>query len=213
MDVKYTVYKIVNKINGKIYIGCHKTYDLDDGYMGSGLLIKRAIKKYGVENFEKEILEVFNNPSDMFYMEAKLVNLNDPNGYNLKEGGFGGFDYINNNPEKFLTEKRLNSLMSAKDRQKLWRKKYDNDPEFRFLIRENAKLGNKKLQEKYPEGTFKGMHHTEESKQKIAKGATKRLGANNGSFGTMWITNNHESKKISKNDPIPDGWRKGRKIK
>jgi len=47
----YTVYKTINLVNGKIYVGLHVTDKLDDDYLGSGKLIQAAIKKYGRENF------------------------------------------------------------------------------------------------------------------------------------------------------------------
>ena len=88
------IYKVTNLINGKFYIGQHKTDDLNDGYMGSGKILKRAIVKYGVENFKKEILHFCDSKEDMDKKERELVVLTEES-YNLRYGGDGGFDYIN----------------------------------------------------------------------------------------------------------------------
>jgi len=69
----YTIYKITNKMNGKIYIGSHKTCNLNDEYMGSGKYLNYAIKKHGIDNFVKEILFVFGTPELMYAKEAELV--------------------------------------------------------------------------------------------------------------------------------------------
>ena len=94
----YTIYRVTNIINGKTYTGMHKTNNLNDGYMGSGKLIKRAISKYGTENFKKEILFVFDNEDEMNAKESELVTeefVKEDTNYNLCPGGKGGWGYIN----------------------------------------------------------------------------------------------------------------------
>jgi hypothetical protein len=87
---KYLIYKIVNKINNMIYIGCHVTTNINDRYMGSGINIKKAIKQYGLENFDKYILYQFDNEVDMLNKEEELVNrefISEENNYNIIIGG------------------------------------------------------------------------------------------------------------------------------
>lgn len=69
----YLIYKVINKNSGKIYIGKHKTKNINDGYMGSGTEIQFAISIEGKSNFEKEILFVFENEADMIAKEKELV--------------------------------------------------------------------------------------------------------------------------------------------
>ena len=70
----YYTYQTKNLINGKTYIGIHTTKNLDDGYMGSGLNLRRAIKKYGLDNFVKTILSFFDTMEEMVEEEKFLVN-------------------------------------------------------------------------------------------------------------------------------------------
>lgn len=88
-------YKITNNINGHFYYGVHNTDNLDDGYMGSGKRLHFAYKKYGMENFTKEILKFFDSSAEAFEYEAEVVNetlVSDTNCYNIIKGG--GFDTI-----------------------------------------------------------------------------------------------------------------------
>ncbi len=122
MKTYYTIYKVTNKLNGKTYIGSHKTRKLDDGYMGSGTYLKRAIEKHGEQNFSKEILFIFNTPEEMYQKEAELVNedyLMNENTYNLKVGGFGGFDYINSSGKNYKHGNRQGSDLNLEIGRKI----------------------------------------------------------------------------------------------
>lgn len=93
-STKYLVYKTTNIKSGKFYIGVHQTQDINDGYLGSGLLLRRSIEKHGEDNFKREILFSFDNPDDMFKKEKELVDKNfisREDTYNLAIGGKGGW--------------------------------------------------------------------------------------------------------------------------
>lgn len=114
-------YKIVNLINNKIYCGIHSTKDIQDGYMGSGVAIKRAIKKYGLKNFSKEIIKYFDNISDAYGYEKMIVNesfVKSENTYNMTLGGNGGFYHIDskgeNNP-MFGQSQKQKEIQSRED--------------------------------------------------------------------------------------------------
>jgi hypothetical protein len=109
----YIVYKTTNLINNKYYIGCHKCNNLNDGYVGSGKILKRAIDKYGIENFSREILHYCNNEEEMKEKEKEIVNekfITDLNNYNLKIGGTGGFEkgYVMTTTGRVKIEKFVN---------------------------------------------------------------------------------------------------------
>ena len=86
-------YKITNNINSKFYYGVHSTNNLNDGYMGSGIALHKAINKYGVENFTKEIIQFFDDEVSMYEYEKDFVNeqlVKNTKCYNLTTGGGGG---------------------------------------------------------------------------------------------------------------------------
>ena len=96
----YLIYKTINIINKKYYIGAHCTKNKNDDYLGSGVALNRAIKKYGKENFIREILHECSSKEEMYLLEEKLVDHNDIMSYNMRRGGKGGFDHIDNSGVK-----------------------------------------------------------------------------------------------------------------
>jgi group I intron endonuclease len=196
------LYKTTNLLNGKFYIGIHSTNNLNDGYLGSGKRLKRSIKKYGIENFKLEILEFFENRELLVEREKELVNaalLKEPLCMNLKTGGTGG-------------NVGIDGKVFGGDRW-IGAKKYWSLPENKEKLR---KLMIKNLQKSRENGTnhipsFKGKTHTEETKQKMSEAKKgKGIGKCNTQFGTVWITNGTENKKIKKEERIPVGWKAGR---
>lgn len=85
-------YRTTNTLNGRTYIGKRTTDKIDDGYLGSGILIGHAIRKYGRENFTREIIEFYDSSEDAFLAEVKHISAARESGemlYNITSGGTG----------------------------------------------------------------------------------------------------------------------------
>lgn len=218
-ETHFIIYQITNLVNGKIYIGKHKTNNLDDGYMGSGTLLKRAIRKYGIENFKKEILFECSSDEELFNKEQELVSedfVSRDDTYNLKIGGDGGFDYINNNN---LANSKIHGILGGL----VFKQMVQNDKSLRKKLQDRARKTVKKIAKEHPEkfANFKydwtGKHHTEETKKKISEKAKLRVGEKNNAFGTTWICNLElkENKKVKKelvDEYLRTGWILGRRM-
>lgn len=120
----HTVYRVINKVNNKIYVGVHSTNNLNDNYFGSGKLILMAIKKYGIENFKKEYIFIFDNKEKAYDAEADIVNeqfVSRADTYNMRRGGIGGGgDFVSHETrQQIATEKKVR-----------YRKKYFASPTY-----------------------------------------------------------------------------------
>ena len=201
------IYKTTNLKNGKFYVGMHSTHNLNDGYLGSGLRLRRSIRRNGPENFKLEYLEFFDTREDLINREKELVNedlLKDPMCLNIRPGGTGGWSI----------EQQMENAKKSNERQKWLR---ENDKEWaEKRINQLKKNGSTILNKLWNEGkltppNWTGKKHKEETKNKIGEAnSQKQKGESNSQFGTCWITNGTENKKIKKTESIPNGWRLGR---
>lgn len=210
----YIVYETTNILNNKTYIGIHQTDNLNDGYLGSGKHLKRAINKYGKENFTRKILFKFDNEEDMLVKEAELVNEEyciRKDTYNICVGGFGGgFKYLNSKGLNIYSGHSDQARKNIKNALERYMWLHENDPEWKSNFSRTTSEGLKKRYSEY-DHQWLGRSHKEETKKKIGKAnSIHQQGSKNSQFGSMWITNGTENKRIKKVDQIPEGWYKGR---
>lgn len=115
----WMVYETTNLINGKRYIGVHASSRCRDHYLGSGTVLKAAIKKYGRENFQRKILKLFTDARSAYAYEQQIVNadlIKSEQYYNLTLGGRTAFKTDNAHQA---------AVRSAKRRPRCWLTKND----------------------------------------------------------------------------------------
>lgn len=217
----YTVYRVSNLINDKIYIGVHLVADLvrGDSYMGSGLGIKRALKKYGSENFKKEILAVFTDLESAYLMEAALVNevfVLREDTYNMGLGGYGCGGHTEETKQK-ISEARMGVPLSEEHKQKLSTAK-KGEKHFNYgknLSEETRqKMSEARMGIEYTKETKKKMSDahmgrvfSEEHKSRISKTLRGKLrGENHPRYGKK----DSEETRRNKSDAAKEAWCKRR---
>ena len=159
----FYIYRITNLINGKTYIGQHKYKKLDDSYMGSGKLIKLAIKKHGIENFKKEILysriqykETADDMERFAIAKERAIGKAD---YNIADGGKGSSGYhLSEETRKKISRAQKGKYVSEETKRKL-----SEINKGKHLSEEHKK----KL--KGRRAWNKGGHISEETKRKLSE--------------------------------------------
>ena len=185
------IYLTTNLINGKMYVGKHKSSYFDESYKGSGKILWNAIRKYGWENFKVELLKECDNEEDLSISEYDEIEHRNavlsPNYYNLRDGGRGGWKVNGVSIKrgiKVSDQARLNISLAhqGKSLSFIHRKHIgmslqgDNNP----LRRTGSEVARRNLSE-----SMKG---------------------NQNARGCRWITNGTESLIIRASDEIPEGF-------
>lgn len=189
--MKHFIYLTTNLITNEKYIGKHYG-ELDDNYLGSGTILKRAIEKYGKENFKREILYISKNYQENCQKEKEFIKLynavEDRTFYNINEGGDGGdiFHLLPIEQQEAIREAARERVIGEKNP----RYGIHLSEETKEKIRQNRNTDYmqteqyKKKMSEAVRGERNGMYrkqHSEESKQKMSKAKKgKKLGKENG---------------------------------
>ena len=208
------IYKIIRNGSNRYYVGMHSTDNIDDGYFGSGTLLWKSINKYGKENHTMEILEFCESREQLKIREKEIIGdlwKLDEACMNLKGGGEGGGGFFTKDQQKAAS---IAGNMSDSRKTEVFKQKISEAQIKRYSENPNSPNGfrNKEVRDEMtkrarsPEANAK--------RKKTLKERNHQQGEKNSQFGTMWISNKllKQCRKINKNDPIPEGWNKGRKI-
>lgn len=191
------IYETTNLENGKTYVGqhhCGNKYD-DDAYLGSGLLIKKAIKKYGRKCFERKILYKVVSQQLADFLEISTIKERKAIGkaeYNLASGGLG---HGRGDPS---WNKGRKNVYSDETRRKMSESAKKRDPLTRKGPQKQSQESNEKRRTKTQEQWDNGSRKV--STAFLDKARTVAI-------GRKWYTDGKVDKMLFE---CPEGWKPGR---
>ena len=172
------IYKTTNLINGKFYVG--KDMHNNSKYLGSGCLLKYAIRKYGIKNFKKEIIEFCSskeelNEREKFWIENLGANKKD-RGYNITIGGTGGDTFSNNPNKEIIRDNHKKSAILSNNKIEVINKHRINTTNlwkiknYRDKVLENQKKKRQTEEYKLKQSlAAKNIKHTPDWNRKVGK--------------------------------------------
>jgi len=202
------VYLTTNTVNGKKYVGVHKSSCFDESYKGSGKILWRAINKYGWDNFETVIIKWCFSKEELFESEIEEINKRDAvqssEYYNVMPGGHGGDNKTMLSPEEH--QEFVDKIIKSKDRPRTEKeiahmksliesqKGKPRSEECKRKSRESnlgqvrSEEAKRHMSENHADfngdkNPFYNKHHTEETRKKISQNRTGK------GLGKIWITN------------------------
>lgn len=191
----YIVYKTTNLVNSKIYVGIHKQETSTfDGYYGSGILLHKAIKKYGIQNFVRETLFTYETLKEAKNKEKEIVTeefCNRKDTYNISVGGTGGYTTAGYSAE----QKKLIMEKAQKTKKINGSNVYEGDK----LLRAIERMKKARIQ---PDN--KNRKHTGQALLNMQEASKNKKGK------YYWATNGEDTKLFHKDEEIPEGWVWGR---
>ena len=169
----FYIYLIVNKVNGKTYVGQHKSSSkewYEDKYMGSGKLLKKAKQKYGIENFEKFLIQYCYSKEETDKAEIFWIAEYRRRGkaeYNIADGGAGGTSKGKHWKLSEEVKKKHSEANKGKHRTDEQRRRISEARKGKYLTEETRRKLSEKLKGRV--SPYKGKHHTEEQKRKMSE--------------------------------------------
>ena len=189
MSKFHYVYEITNKLNGKIYVGKHSTTNLNDGYMGSGSILKDAIATYGLDNFEMTTQIMCESEEAAYQLESDIVDIEfikRADTYNIVTGGSGQRTGYTHSPER-LEKIRASSLgrklpeeAIEKIREKATGRTHSEETKNLLSEMNTGKRASAETKLKMSESQRLRDAPTDETRAKLA---SSKLGTNNPNYG------------------------------
>lgn len=184
------IYLTINKVNNKKYIGKHKSKEFDVKYSGSGILLTKAIKKYGLENFETVMIECCDSFEELNKKEKEYIEsyncVDSEEFYNLTKGGEGG------DTRSWMSKLERSKVMSGKNNPMYGKFHSEESKQKISKSRTGIKLQpftedhKRKLSEsnkgknKGRNAWNKGLKMTKEQKKKLSESHMGKPGTRNG---------------------------------